>query len=197
VPSVTPVPRDRRQDLIRAVRRCIAQVGLDKTTVRMIAAEAGVSPGTVTYHFTSKEELLAHALLSVADLFDSLMAETYIKETDPYRQLLAFIASSVPDTEPKRDLWLVWLEFWNQASRNLNLSPLHNNLYSRWRSQVQNILEAGIQEKRFRTHDTELYAKILIALLDGLAVNCIVGDPEVSQSEMYSVAKSLIDSLLL
>ncbi|WP_189130166.1 TetR/AcrR family transcriptional regulator [Wenjunlia tyrosinilytica] len=56
-------PADTRQSIIDAVLRIIGQDGLAGVTNRRIAKEAGVSLGTVTYHFETQHELLRESLL--------------------------------------------------------------------------------------------------------------------------------------
>ena len=60
----------RRASVLLAARRALAREELDRLTMRIIAREAGVSLGTVTYHFKSKQELLATVLFSVAEQSD-------------------------------------------------------------------------------------------------------------------------------
>jgi AcrR family transcriptional regulator len=55
-------PAGRRREVVEAVWRIAAERGLDRATVREIAAEAGVSPRVVQYHFTDKHHLLVTAL---------------------------------------------------------------------------------------------------------------------------------------
>jgi AcrR family transcriptional regulator len=47
-----------RTALLDAAIECLVEEGYAKTTTRRIAERAGVSPGTVQYHFTSKAQLL-------------------------------------------------------------------------------------------------------------------------------------------
>lgn len=188
---------NRRTSVLLAARRCLAREGLDRLTMRMIAREAGVSLGTVTYYFRSKEDLLTAVLFNVAEQFDRSIEDSCPGEADPYKKLLAYVANSLPVDQLMRELWLVWLEFWNRASRTPELSPLHYELYGRWRREVAGILEAGIDAGHFRQHDTELFAKMLLAVIDGLAVNAVVGDPEVSSDEMSKVCLAVIEPLLV
>jgi AcrR family transcriptional regulator len=53
----------RRQEVLAATWRVIARVGLDATTVRRIADEAGHSVGVLTHYFTDKEDILSSAHL--------------------------------------------------------------------------------------------------------------------------------------
>ncbi|MFJ5550096.1 TetR/AcrR family transcriptional regulator [Streptomyces sp. NPDC093225] len=54
---------DTRQNIIDAVLRIIGQDGIAALTNRRIAKEAGVSLGSVTYHFATQHELLRESLL--------------------------------------------------------------------------------------------------------------------------------------
>jgi AcrR family transcriptional regulator len=53
---------ETRQLILRAARRLFAQKGMEATTIRDIAREAGVSPASVVVHFKSKTALLEEAL---------------------------------------------------------------------------------------------------------------------------------------
>ena len=63
VPAPTsPELAGRRRQIVEAVWRIAAERGLQLATVREIAAEAGVTPRVVQYHFTDKHQLLVTAL---------------------------------------------------------------------------------------------------------------------------------------
>jgi len=55
---------ETRRALLAATRRCIARKGLAATTSRDITAEAGANLAAITYHFGSKDGLVADALLA-------------------------------------------------------------------------------------------------------------------------------------
>lgn len=48
---------------------CIADEGLEKTTMRNVAQRAGVSTGTLAYYFKSKKDLIDAALLDASERF--------------------------------------------------------------------------------------------------------------------------------
>ena len=58
---------ERRQQLIDAAIRCIAQAGLSAVTMQMVTSEAGLSAGIANLHFESKENLLRETLRFVAE----------------------------------------------------------------------------------------------------------------------------------
>jgi len=53
---------ETRQLILSAARRLFAQKGMEESTIRDIAREAGVSPASVVVHFKSKTALLEEAL---------------------------------------------------------------------------------------------------------------------------------------
>lgn len=68
---------DTRQSILDAARRLFAEKGFDATTVRAIAAEAGVDPAMIHHYFGTKEELFRQTLqfpLSPKELIPQLVA---------------------------------------------------------------------------------------------------------------------------
>jgi AcrR family transcriptional regulator len=57
-----PMPAGRRRQIVEAVWRIAAGRGLQMATIRGVAAEAGVTPRVVQYHFADKHRLLLTAL---------------------------------------------------------------------------------------------------------------------------------------
>jgi AcrR family transcriptional regulator len=52
----------RRAQLMRATMECVAEVGVEKATVWMVAERAGVSTGMVLYYYRNKKELINSAV---------------------------------------------------------------------------------------------------------------------------------------
>jgi AcrR family transcriptional regulator len=65
---------ETRQLILKAARRLFAQRGMEESTIRDIAREAGVSPASVVVHFKSKTALLEEALNR--DIESALLALT-------------------------------------------------------------------------------------------------------------------------
>ncbi|MGH3081953.1 MAG: TetR family transcriptional regulator [Gaiellaceae bacterium] len=51
-----------REGIARAARRQFAELGYDRTTIRSVAAEAGVDPALVLHYFGSKQQLFLAAV---------------------------------------------------------------------------------------------------------------------------------------
>jgi len=62
-PAATAALEGTRERILRATLKLIAEGGVAAVTNRRVAAAAGVSLGSLTYHFASQAELLRESLL--------------------------------------------------------------------------------------------------------------------------------------
>ncbi len=61
-PGRRPGTPDTRGAILAAARRAVAEKGFERTTMRAIAAAAGVTPGLVHHFFGAKDDLFLEAL---------------------------------------------------------------------------------------------------------------------------------------
>lgn len=106
------VQAERRRLLIDATITAISEHGLNNLTLAKIASIAGLSAGSVNFHFDSKETLLLETLTFLAREFEDNLERTLASAGPaPADKLLAlFDASLDPDiTEPRKTA--VWFAF--------------------------------------------------------------------------------------
>ncbi len=89
--STTPAPRqdNRRQQLLDTAARLFRQHGYHATSMRDIASAVGMLPGSIYYHFASKDELLVtvyrEGVSRIAERLDAAVAS----KKEPWQQLEA------------------------------------------------------------------------------------------------------------
>lgn len=118
----------RRQQLIIATIAILARKGYAALTVSDVAKQAGLSPGIVIFHFTTKDQLLAETLrfltLEYRDHWSRRMQEG---GSTPAEQLKALLLSDF-DTEiftPEK--LSAWIAFWGEAQAR----PIYDEICSR------------------------------------------------------------------
>ena len=79
----TAPPAERRQQLIDATIRCVANRGLADTTIATVAQEAGLSQGIINLHFQSKERLLTETLRYLSDEYRNACSEARPRPAAP------------------------------------------------------------------------------------------------------------------
>lgn len=91
LPEPAGTKRDRTRALIvETALRSFRERGYDATTIRHIAAEAGVSVGTTNYHFASKNELVQEFYLQVQEGHRAA-ATARLAESRDLRERLAIV----------------------------------------------------------------------------------------------------------
>lgn len=102
-----------REDLLRGAKECLVERGWSNTTVRDIAASAGVSHAAIGYHFGSRERLLVEALMQELDELDARLVpdSRHPAPADRWRALIDSFATD-------KALWTSHLEAIVQSQRN-------------------------------------------------------------------------------
>jgi TetR/AcrR family transcriptional repressor of bet genes len=108
--------REPRRLLIEATISAIAEHGLSKVTLAKIAGIAGMTAGSVNFHFSSKEALLMDTLRCLADELDASIEHALSTTNDAPAERLEAILDATLDptiTEPRK--MAVWFAFTAEA----------------------------------------------------------------------------------
>jgi hypothetical protein len=104
-------------------------------------------------------------------------------------QLERLVALSVPGLLPeyeRLDEWALWIEIWVRALRDPEMAKEREVLDRRWRQSISEIVRHGQTTGEFPSSvDAEETAMILGALIDGLAIQVLMNDSEVTPQRMY------------
>jgi AcrR family transcriptional regulator len=65
---------ERKAEILEAFKRCILEHGLDRSSMRLVAAEAGVSQPLLAHHFGSRAGLVEALVRHVVDEYDEALA---------------------------------------------------------------------------------------------------------------------------
>src|SRR5207248_2682980 len=76
-----------RNALLEATIQCLVERGYASTTTRAVSKRAGVSPGALQHHFTSKEELIADAIGYLAGELTAQLIEQGVPSASSRRHL--------------------------------------------------------------------------------------------------------------
>jgi AcrR family transcriptional regulator len=161
----------RREELARAMWEVIRRDGIDRVSVRSVAAEAGVSAGSLRHYFPSQAELIGFAMELVEVRTRERISRIDLSGT-PMERVTALAEEVLPlDAERREDLQ-VWYELTARARHDPALHSVsaraYDGLLDLARSVVGELHAAGDPSTPL---DTEREAITLHALLDGLAVH--------------------------
>ena len=157
--------RDKSQELIiNTALSLFAEHGFDKTSIRMIAKEAGISLGLLYNYFQNKDALLVAIFKkSQLDIRKSFATPTEEAATPPLTKLEQHIRQSFKLIKENK-------QFWKLLHGIRMQSPIAKKLMQEMKSETefieqqitQNLLALGIPFPN-------LEAKLLFATIDGIA----------------------------
>jgi AcrR family transcriptional regulator len=91
-------------------------------------------------------------------------------------RLMSLIDAALPSSARSLRNWRLWIEYWARASHLPDLAALHSERYAEWRSTFAEIVAQGVGSGEFRAVDPSSTALTLVALLDGLGLQTVIGD---------------------
>jgi len=178
----------------------IGERGLCDTRISDIAERVGTSPALIVYYFRTKERLLADALTFAEDRFYTQTAQELEAIPDATGKLVRLIEISCSPSEGMQewlDEWVLWLDLWTRAFRDAEVSDQRRVLDRRWRETIAAIIRAGQAADEFDPRpDADDLARRLASMIDGLAIQVVLRDPEVSSDRMRDICLGMVSNEL-
>jgi AcrR family transcriptional regulator len=187
---------ETRQRLLDATRRCVRHRGLARTTSRDITSEANANLAAITYHFGSKDDLMAEALLEELREWLAPALADLESADDPAAGMLAAVQTLTTTYEHHREAAPGYLEALLQAPRHPGLGAgvraLWADLRQRLASQIGELRAAGTVGPWV---DPEAMAGLLVAVANGVVLQATVDPDGPAVSELAGqFAGLLLDS---
>jgi len=179
--------------LLAGTTECLRRYGLKGTTSRAIVAASGVNLGAITYHFGSKDELVARALLETVRGWLSPAMAVLKQDMDPAERLVAAVAELQRTFTDAREMLPVYLEALVSASRNDTLKRGVEELFT----EVRRFLSAQLREQRVAGTlpewvDPDAFAMLLVATADGIGLHAALEPDAVQPDALASQAVQLL-----
>jgi AcrR family transcriptional regulator len=185
----------RREQILAAACDVVSEIGFKSLRIADVAGRAGTSTGTVHYYFDTKTELMRAAF--EWNFTRSLDRRRHLLQEhgDPRQRLRAFVESYLPGDEETVRAWRVWAELWVEALHDADLQELNEQVYGEWRRLVAAIVRDGQDEGLFRDEDPVLAANALIGMIDGLALQVLLGSRSMTLDRMRAVCEQMVRTL--
>ncbi|MGO1974247.1 MAG: TetR/AcrR family transcriptional regulator [Propionibacteriaceae bacterium] len=186
--------QQRREEIAAAAWRVIRRDGVAGASVRTVAAEAGLSVGSIRHVFGTQSELLAFAMTLVMQRVDVRVADQLPLGTPHSAEEIA--AEFLPLDEERRAEMEVYLALFAAAGVDPGLSAVRDETWQGTRVACAMII-ARIDTANELTDDQREYETVrLHALLDGLAAHLVWQrdpNPESSRRVLVRHLRSVVD----
>lgn len=180
-----------RERLIDGAVRCLEANGCARTSARDIARESGASLASIGYHFGSKDALLAKALLRGFGTWVRRVGERTLAAEDasPPERAATALAAALESFESERPLLGAFVEAMAEARHSEELREQMAALYREGRQAVAEIVRASLGEQAADPRARpELLASLVIAVIDGFALQWLLEPKDVPSGEELAAA---------
>jgi AcrR family transcriptional regulator len=185
-PGLSPSAQQRAQQIVDAAGRVMARRGYGGTTMKDIAAEAGITAGLIHYYFDSKEDLLLAVTATLCEQMRSDAEQAFAASGDAPPIARAWVAlQATKDHLARPDQQRLFLE-----TVTLALSE------PRMREQMAKLYEALLDSSTAMVEELSRQvptpppvplrdlAAVLVAAIDGMALQKLL-DPTRDEDALY------------
>ena len=159
----------RRALIVEAAREVIVREGFGATGLRDIAAAAGVSAGTVTYHFGSVAEILNEVVVLETARFYASIIEAVDAEPDAVAAVRLLVEPLFAGTDATAEHWRLWSDYWTVVARGPDVAAEYVERIRVWEACLTRTLRRGSVSGAFAVADPAALALKLAAYSDGIA----------------------------
>jgi AcrR family transcriptional regulator len=190
----------RREDLIQAALKLIADGGAQAATVRAIAAEAGVTAGLIRHYFSSKEDLVRAAYQHLMGGFTATSANVANDaEASPETRLAHFVIASI--TPPVAEPASVgqWAGFLHLMRHDVAMRELHQQHYFLYRDMLQDLIAALPLRPNMPARSEAQLRRAAIAcngVIDGLWLEASLISDSFTDGEILSIGLDAVGAIL-
>jgi AcrR family transcriptional regulator len=130
----------QREHFAEAAIRLIAREGFEGMTMRAVAAEAGLSYGSLFHYFGSRDELLIHAVRQLTNR-QSRRVNEFSSRSSGLQALERLLFDDALADASSRDEAVVWLAFLSRAALKPDFASMHGQLIHDWLGRIRHMLD--------------------------------------------------------
>jgi AcrR family transcriptional regulator len=176
---------DGKNRIIEAAQRLISAQGVDKTSMRAIAEEAGITTGAIYYYYKSKEELLYDVMdyaMSITATLIKRRRESTASQEDLLEEIYSQVTQRLTGESARR------LRFYLAYQAALGEGELRKKFVRDYLAQADRTAELfnfvfGLPPQA----QDRCLAVIMVAALDGINLQQFVGALPVNRAEIAEV----------
>jgi AcrR family transcriptional regulator len=201
-PDVVATAADRghrspREQIVRAAAESLLENGYASTSVRSIAARAGVAIGNLQHYFPTKSQLLVEAWRYLTARSTEELRTALNQLTDPLWVLEVGVASIWDSLRRLGDIQLAAFDLMLQAPRRQGLREYVPELFARYREIIEEQLDRFERDGRIRlTVEREVLVPLVLNTVLGFGLYYVVTRDDESCIKALSAFRQLAGTLV-
>jgi len=151
------------------------RLGFNKARMDDIAREAGLSKGSLYWHFKSKNEIIAAVLMRMFQGYfgelKKIVSETGLADT----RLRRYIHQTALDVGKLRRWQPLMAEFYSIATRHDSTRLFLEKYYAQYVDRLADLIQKGVDEGVFKPVDAREIAFLMTSASEGVILLCSLG----------------------
>lgn len=206
----------RKAEAINAALECFCEYGIDKTTLDMVAQEAGFSKGIVAYYFKTKRRLVLECLKAFMSSYQLKIGSSIDKEMSAAQMVKVVVDVSLPPLNeenhdkinvsvldgvekirlPEKKIASLFSQFLSKSANDDEIKTILKEIYTKDVEGMTELVAYAKKACRSEKLDERETAYALLALIYGLSIFRIIGFMPSGETDNRDVAFHYIDLLL-
>ena len=163
-----PNTAQRKQEIVMALLAVMAEYGYEKSTIQLIAKEAGLAPGLVHYHFKTKMDIL----LSLIDWITSsakLRQDSFTKKaSSPLEKLEAFInARLLKGDSAMPQVVAAWVVIAGESITQPQVREIYQALMAEQLGTLKDLISQAWQNKTPQCKEVVELSAVVMSAIEG------------------------------
>jgi AcrR family transcriptional regulator len=192
VNSVKKEKKDRRQQIVKATLKSIADLGYNNVTMQIISKYSSLSKGAIHHYFKSKGEILQAAFAELdAKLYDSV--DSKLKKAKNTRDYLSTrIEGPFELIRNSPSLFTCLSEFLVISDGKEDYARKIKRFFAKYRRLIRWGFEVGIKEGTYRPVALDEASSILLALLLGIEIQLRVDHSALNIDKTVEMIREMV-----
>jgi transcriptional repressor BetI len=178
----------RREQVVKAAMHCISTIGIHKSSMHKIAAEAGMTSSLIVHYFKDRTSLLEAVYMHIYTLMNEEVRRRVAKATHPIDRLKAICAAQACDEMLEREIVVTWVALFALIPEIPSLARLDDIYARRMRSNmIYHLCKTGLPR-----NDARMIANEIPPLIDGLWLRK-AAQPDMCNSQMRAIVADYLE----
>ncbi|MFQ4150406.1 TetR family transcriptional regulator C-terminal domain-containing protein [Arthrobacter sp. LAPM80] len=167
---------ERRETIVAHAAGIISKAGVDGCSFGAVSDSTGFSIGMIQHYFRTREKLVHATVEFRTQASVQEWQGLYSEGTNAVERLHDLLTFAVEGDTTFEDAWGFWVEVYSAAHKDEKIRKHVANTLLAWREIFVQTLEEAVSEHLIHPfHDADALATLLLALIDGLAIQTLNG----------------------
>ncbi|KOS68735.1 hypothetical protein AEA09_09420 [Lysinibacillus contaminans] len=174
-------------NLLAAAKQCLVDKGIEKFTLKAVAEQAGVTQGTIYYHFKTKEQILLEIIQSICEnTWDELLKDD--------QQLIQSALQSAKNRYENKDFYQLFFTLVVLGFNNPPIKQQIGRILENENERLFNVLTKLWGKSPIEGVSIATWSTFVNALIDGIALQIVMCD-DFHEDSFYNELEKILLTL--